>query len=62
MAVNSSTWAQESPTEITITAEPLRQVSGFDGVPLHKLPLNVSVIGNATLRDMGAQRVSEVCS
>jgi iron complex outermembrane recepter protein len=59
MAVNSSTWAQESPTEITITAEPLRQVSGFDGVPLHKLPLNVSVIGNATLRDMGAQRVSE---
>lgn len=59
MVVTSSAWAQQSPAEITITAEPLIQVSGFDGVPLEKLPINVNVIGNATLRDIGAQRVSD---
>jgi iron complex outermembrane receptor protein len=34
-------------------------VSGFDGVPLQEQPLSVSRIGNATLRDIQAQRVSD---
>jgi iron complex outermembrane receptor protein len=59
IAATSSAWADHNPTEITITAEPPVRVSGFDGVPLQELPLNVTSIGNATLRDIGAQRVTD---
>jgi len=59
ITATSSVWAQQNPTEITITAEPPVRVSGFDGVPLQELPLSVSTINQATLRDIGAQRVSD---
>jgi iron complex outermembrane receptor protein len=59
IAASSTAWADHNPTEITITAEPPIRVSGFDGVPLQELPLSVTTIGNATLRDIGAQRVTD---
>ena len=59
MAATSSAWAQQSLTEITIKAEPIVQVSGFDGVPSQALPLSVSTIDSDTLRDIGAQRVTD---
>ena len=59
VASSSSLWAQQTPTEITITAEPPVWVSTFDGVPLQALPISVTTINNATLRDIGAQRVTD---
>ena len=59
MAASSSTWAQQATTEVIITAEPPIGFSELGGVPLQALPLNISVIGNATLHDIGAQRVSD---
>ena len=58
-AAASSAFAQASPTEITITAATPGQISGFDGVSAQALPITVTSINNATLRDMGAQRVSD---
>ena len=34
-------------------------VSGFEGLTRQELPISVTTINNATLRDVGAQRVSE---
>ena len=59
MAITSTAWAEHTPLEITITAEPPIRISGFDGVPLQDLPISASAIGNATLRDIGAQRVTD---
>jgi iron complex outermembrane recepter protein len=59
ISATSSAWAQQNPTEITITAEPPILVSGFDGVTRQELPISVTSISNATLRDIGAQRVSD---
>ena len=58
-AMTSSAWADHNPAEITIIAEPPVRVSGFDDVPLQEQPLSVTSIGNATLRDIGAQRVTD---
>jgi iron complex outermembrane receptor protein len=59
IAITSTAWAEQNPTEITITAEPPVRISGFDGVPLQELPIRVSAIDNATLRDIGAQRITD---
>jgi iron complex outermembrane receptor protein len=59
MALSTSAWADRTPDEITITAEPPIRVSGFEGVPVQELPANVTTISNATLRDIGAQRVTD---
>ena len=59
MAATSSAWSQQNPTEITITAEPPVLVSGFEGLTRQELPISVTTINNATLRDIGAQRISD---
>lgn len=59
MAAASSAWSQQNPTEITITAEPPVLVSGFEGLTRQELPISVTTINNATLRDIGAQRISD---
>ena len=59
LASTSTVWAEPEQTEITITAEPPIRVSGFEGIPLQELPMNVNVIGSAILRDTGAQRVTD---
>ncbi len=59
IATTSSAWAQNSAVEITVTAEPSVRVSGFEGVPLPKLPISVSAFDSATLRDIGAQRITD---
>jgi iron complex outermembrane recepter protein len=55
----ASAWAQQNPTEITITDKLPARVSGFGDVPAQELPFNTTTIGNSTLQDLGAQRVSE---
>jgi iron complex outermembrane receptor protein len=52
-------WAQQTPTEITITDKLPARVLGFGDVPAHELPFNTTTIGNSTLQDMGAQRVTD---
>ena len=55
----SSAWADQNPTDVVITADPPIRVSGFEGVPIQVLPFSVTTISNATLRDIGAQRVTD---
>ncbi|WP_310627004.1 TonB-dependent siderophore receptor [Limnohabitans sp.] len=55
----SSAWAQQTPTEITITDTLPSHVSGFDDVPAQALPFSTTIITNATLQDIVAQRVSD---
>jgi iron complex outermembrane receptor protein len=55
----ASAWAQQNPTEITITDKLPARVSGFGDAPAHELPFNTTTIGSATLQDIGAQRVSD---
>jgi iron complex outermembrane receptor protein len=55
----ASAWAQQNPTEITITDRLPARVSGFGDVPAHELPFSTTTITNATLQDIGAQRVSD---
>ena len=59
MSATSTAWAQNNATEITITAAPSIRVSGFEGVPLQALPISVVAFDNATLRDIGAQRITD---
>ena len=59
VAGTSTAWADGNLDEIIITAEPPVRVSGFDGASPRELPLSVTTIGNATLRDIGAQRVTD---
>ena len=59
IVLTSSAFAQQTQNEITITAEPPVRISGFDGVPLQELPISVSTIDNATLQDIGAQRITD---
>lgn len=59
IALTSSAFAQQSPNEITIVAEPSVKVSGFDGASQQELPISVTTFDNATLRDVGAQRISD---
>ena len=55
----STAWAQQAPTEITITDKLPARVSGFGDIPAHELPFSTTVIDNATLQDIGAQRVTD---
>jgi len=55
----ASAWAQQTPTEITITDKLPARVSGFGDVPAQELPFSTTTIINATLQDIGAQRVSD---
>ena len=55
----ASAWAQQIPTEITITDKLAARVSGFGDAPAQELPFSTTTIDNATLRDIGAQRVSD---
>lgn len=59
LAMTTATFAQQAPTEITIIAEPLIRVSGFDDTSQHELPISVTSFDNATLRDVGAQRITD---
>ena len=51
--------AQNTTPEITITSPSPQQVSGFGDVPLSKAPFSAISIDNATLRDIGATRISD---
>jgi iron complex outermembrane receptor protein len=55
----ASAWAQQNPTEITITDKLPARVSGFGDVPTQELPFSTTTITNATLEDIGARRVSD---
>ena len=59
LCIASNVWAQQNPTEITITDRLPARVSGFGDVPAQELPFITSTITNATLQDIGAQRVSD---
>jgi iron complex outermembrane recepter protein len=59
IASTASAWAQQNPTEITITEQLPSRVSGFGDVPAQELPFSTTTIGNTTLQDIGAQRVSD---
>ena len=59
LAIGSSVWAQTTPAEITITAEPPIRVSGFVDVPQQALPIGVYAVNQETLRDIGAQRLTD---
>jgi len=55
----ASAWAQQNPTEITITDKLAARVSGFGDAPAQELPFSTTTIDSATLKDIGAQRVSD---
>jgi iron complex outermembrane receptor protein len=55
----ASAWAQQNPTEITITDQLPARVSGFGDVPAQELPFSTTTITSATLQDIGAQRISD---
>jgi iron complex outermembrane recepter protein len=55
----ASAWAQQNPTEITITDKLPARVSGFGDVPAQELPFSTTTITSATLQDIGARRVSD---
>ena len=59
IASSASAWAQQNPTEITITDQLPSRVSGFGDVPAYELPFSTTTITSATLQDIGAQRVSD---
>ncbi len=59
MTLTTTTFAQQAPNEITIIAEPPVRVSGFDGVSQQELPLSTTAIDQATLRDIGARRITD---
>ena len=69
----ASTWAQTAPApsaaasaaqleSITVTGRAAlpASVGGWGDIPLAKTPLQASVLGAAQLRDLGAQRLSDV--
>jgi iron complex outermembrane recepter protein len=55
----ASAWAQQNPTQITITDKLPARVSGFGDVPAQELPFSTTTITGATLQDIGARRVSD---
>ncbi len=60
IGLTSSAFAQSAPSEITIIATPPLRVSGFDGVSQEELPISVTAFDSNTLRDVGAQRITDV--
>jgi iron complex outermembrane receptor protein len=59
IALTSSAFAQQTPNEIIVTAEPPLLISGFDDVRQLQLPMSVGTINQKTLQDIGAQRISD---
>ena len=59
ICIASNVWAQQNPTQITITDKLPARVSGFGDVPAQELPFSTTTITNATLEDIGARRVSD---
>ena len=59
ICIASNAWAQQTPTEITITDKLPVRVSGFGDVPAQELPFSTSVIDQRTLQEIGASRVSD---
>ena len=55
----ASAWAQQNPTQITITDKLPARVSGFGDVPAQELPFSTTTITSDTLQDIRAQRVSD---
>ena len=55
----ASAWAQQNPTEITVTDKLPARVSGFGDLPAQELPFSTTTITRATLQEIGAQRVSD---
>lgn len=59
IALTSSAFAQQSPEEIIVTAEPPLRISGFDDIQQLQLPMSVGTINLKTLQDIGAQRITD---
>jgi len=59
IVLTSSAFAQQTPNEIIIIAEPPLRISGFEGVPQLELPISVRTINASTLQDIGAQRITD---
>jgi iron complex outermembrane recepter protein len=57
LLVSASAIAQNNTVVITSPAS--QQVSGFENISLREAPFSATNIDNATLRDIGAQRISE---
>ena len=57
LLVSASALAQNDTVLITSPAS--QQVSGFENLSLRQAPFSATNIDNATLRDLGAQRISE---
>jgi iron complex outermembrane receptor protein len=59
LLASAQTWAQQVPTEITITDKLPNRVSGFGDVSAQELPMSTSTFTSTQLREIGAQRVSD---
>lgn len=59
LLISAQTWAQQVPTEITITDKLPSRVSGFGDVSAQELPMSTSTFTSTQLREIGAQRVSD---
>ena len=59
VVLTSTAVAQQAPNEITITAEPVVRLSGFEGVTQHMLPMETFEVDHQMLLDAGAQRITD---
>jgi len=57
LLVSASAFAQNNTVLITSPAS--QQVSGFENISLRQAPFSATNVDNATLRDIGAQRISD---
>ena len=55
----ASAWAQQNPSEITVTDKLPSRVSGFGDVSAQELPFSTTTITGTTLQDIGARRLSD---
>ncbi len=55
--VSASAFAQNNI--VLITSPAAQQVSGFENLNLREAPFSATNIDSATLRDLGAQRISD---
>jgi iron complex outermembrane receptor protein len=59
IACCASAWAQQNPSEITVTDKLPSRVSGFGDVSAQELPFSTTTITGTTLQDIGARRLSD---
>ena len=59
LLASAHAWAQQVPTEITITDKLPSRVSGFGDVSAQDIPMSTSTFSSTQLRESGAQRVSD---